>query len=439
MNLESEIRNRLKSIEHKMAEAYAANFDIIAEGFPARMNARRADCMEAFMLAGLPDAKDERFLQNDMREIFGREEREMYFTAPRSADRFHALEGFEDPVVTENGFFSGGRFEQRTDGVVCGSLRGVFNASEGIMSYYNSVADNSADPLTALNSAFVQDGVAIYVPDGVDAGQIVIDNRFSSDDDAQLSFGRTLIVLGEGASAEVVMVYRTAGKTRFLVDHVREAVIGKSAVLRLSEMNLMGEGSNLLLNSYMKQAGKSRTESVFTLLGTGDARFALRTDLVGDHAEADLWGLYLASDQQIADVELRMNHLAPDCRSGQMVKGIAAGEAKGVFTGMVYVAQNAQRTDAGQQNRNLQLDDSAHIYTRPQLEIYADDVKCGHGATVGQLNEDEVYYMRQRGIADRTARRMQMEGFVNDIIGRSPSVHFQTIAAAHATQRINEL
>lgn len=427
-----------KSIEHKLSEAYAANFDIIAEGLPARMNSARGGFMEDFMLAGLPDARDERFLQNDMRELFGREEREMYFTAPRFAEHFVPFEGMGEAVVSENGF-TGGMFSHREDGVVSGSLRAVFAASEGILSYYNSVADNGADALTALNSAYTQDGVVVYVPEGVDAGTILIDNRFSSDDDAQLCFGRTLVILEEGAQADVAVIYRSSGSTRFLVDHVREIVVGTGARLGLSEMNLLGDGSNLLLNSYVKQHGKSHTESVFTSLGQGDARFALHTDLAGAHAEADLWGLYLASDSQTADVELRMNHLAPDCRSSQLVKGIAAGEATGVFTGMVYVAQDAQRTDAGQQNRNLQLDDTAHIYTRPQLEIYADDVKCGHGATVGRLNEEEIYYMRQRGIAERTARRMQMEGFINDIIDRSRPESLRQYAAAVAAERINKL
>lgn len=427
----------MKSIEHKLSEAYAGNFDIIAEGFPVRLNAARGACMEAFMLDGLPDAKDERFLQNDMRALFGREEREIYFTAPRLGDRFHPLDGFDDTAVTENGFFRGGQFTQRADGVVCGSLRSVLSASDGLASYYNSVADNSADPLTALNSAFTRDGVAIYVPDGVDAGRITIDNRFASDDEAQLCFGRTLIVLGERARADIVVVYRSEGQTRFLVDLVREVVVGRDAGLRLSEINLVGAGSSLLLNSYLRQEGESRTESVFTDLGLGDARLALRTDLAGEHAEACLWGLYLASGRRTADVELHMNHLSPDCRSAQLVKGIAAEEATGVFTGMVYVAPDAQRTYAGQQNRNLQLDDTARIYTRPQLEIYADDVKCGHGATVGQLNEEEIYYMRQRGIAQRTARRMQMEGFIDDIIARSPSEAFRGLAATLAKQRID--
>jgi Fe-S cluster assembly protein SufD len=164
-----------------------------------------------------------------------------------------------------------------------------------------------------------------------------------------------------------------------------------------------------------------------------------RTDLVEKHAEAELYGLYISSNNQIADIELRMNHTAPECRSNQLVKGIAAGEGIGVFTGMVFVDKEAQKTDATQQNRNLQLDDTARIYTRPQLEIYADDVKCGHGATVGRLNEEEIYYMRQRGISEDTARRMQMQGFAADIIDRSHSAAFREYVSAKVEERIDSL
>jgi Fe-S cluster assembly protein SufD len=428
-----------KNIEHTLSETYAANFDIIAEGFPARLNGERGGYMEAFMLAGLPDAKDERFLQWDMRELFGRQEREIYFTTQRVAEQFETIKGFEEAAVTENGFFRTGVFQRRLDGVVCAPLRSALATYPEIAAYYNSIADNSGDSLTALNSAFTQDGIAIYVPAGVEAGEITIENRFASDEGAQMCFGRTLVVLGEGAAADLTILYRTAGETSFLVDHVREIVVGRGASLRLSEAVEMGEGSTLLVNSYMRQAADSHTQSVFTSSGEGDVRLALRTDLAEEHAEAELYGLYIAADRQIADIELRMNHTAPDCRSHQLVKGIAAGEATGVFTGMVFVDKMAQGTDATQQNRNIQLDDTARVYTRPQLEIYADDVKCGHGATVGQLNEEEIYYMRQRGISEHTARRMQMQGFAADITDRSHSAAFRDYVSIEVEDRIENL
>ncbi len=427
----------MKGIENKFSGIYTENFDIIGEGFSARMNAERGRHMEDFILTGLPGAHDERFLQSDMRTLLGSEERELYFTRPRLSRSFTGLPGM-DSVVFENGFFAGGMTEIQ-EGVLCGSLKEILvEYGDDFMAVYNSIADNKNDALTALNSAFMQDGAVVWIPAGVKLKQpFMIDNRFMSEEDAQMCFGRTLIVLGEGAEADISILYHSSGDTRFLVDHVREIIVGNGARLRLSEANIMGGGSTLLLNSYMKQAAQSRSESVFAELGDGFARLALRTDLAGTHAEAGLWGIYLASGAEHSDIELRMNHLVPDSRSRQLVKGIVADEATGIFTGMVYVAPDAQRTDASQQNRNLQLDDTAHIFTRPQLEIYADDVKCGHGATVGQLDEEAVYYMRQRGVGEREARQMQMQGFVRDIIDHCPSEIFREFVALKAGSQID--
>jgi Fe-S cluster assembly protein SufD len=159
---------------------------------------------------------------------------------------------------------------------------------------------------------------------------------------------------------------------------------------------------------------------------------SVEVNLVGAHAEFDLWGLYMVAGRDKAEISVRINHLTPDCRSSQLIKGIAAGEATGAFTGMIHVAPGSRRTDATLENRNLQLDDAARIYTRPQLEIYADDVKCGHGATVGQLDEEAIYYMRQRGVGEREARRMQLQGFVDDIINRCPTAESRELFTAKA-------
>jgi Fe-S cluster assembly protein SufD len=358
--------------------------------------------------------------------------------------------------------------------------------SPNLLATYNSLADNRGDALTALNSAFMQDGALVWVPAGVRLTEpLLLDFRFQSDEEALMCFGRTLIVLGEGAEADISILYRTVGdmgidsekpatnnknttdngsenprtgsqnpatgsqntrtnskntngNTRFLIDFVREIVVGKGAKLHLSECALMNQGSSLLLNGYMRQASNSLTDSVFASLGAGFSRLSLHTDIAGEHAVANLHGLYIAADRAHTDIELRLNHLTPDCRSRQLVKGIATGEATGVFSGMVYVARDAQRTDAAQQNRNLQLTDTARIFTRPQLEIYADDVKCGHGATIGRLDEEAIYYMRQRGVGESEARKMQMHGFVGDIINHSRSEAFREFIAARAQKLIDK-
>ena len=181
----------------------------------------------------------------------------------------------------------------------------------------------------------------------------------------------------------------------------------------------------------MLEAGARLHATAFVLaIDDATATFRLTVDLAGEGAEFNLHALYLASDGAeqrtettagYAGIDVTVNHLAPECKSCQLIKGIAAGTATASFTGMVHVAPGAQRTDASQRNQNLQLSDNAHVLARPGLEIYADDVRCSHGATVGRLDEQAVYYMRQRGIPEAEARRMQMQGFVGEIVNHCPS------------------
>jgi Fe-S cluster assembly protein SufD len=172
------------------------------------------------------------------------------------------------------------------------------------------------------------------------------------------------------------------------------------------------------------------TEGVAEGTVESTAKLSLTVDIEGEGAEFNLHALYIAAGSLHADIEIRVNHLASNCKSHQLIKGIATDEATGSFSGMVHVASGAQRTDASQRNQNLQLTDTAHVFTRPGLEIYADDVKCAHGATVGRLDEEAIYYMRQRGVSEAEARRMQMQGFAGEIINHCPSEEFRDAITA---------
>lgn len=164
------------------------------------------------------------------------------------------------------------------------------------------------------------------------------------------------------------------------------------------------------------EAAHSSCSLTMVQLASADLSFSAALD--GREAGCDLRGVFLASGKEHCRVFVRIGHNVPDCRSDSLVKGIAGGEAKSEFRGLVYVAPDAQRTDARQQSRNIQLSRTARITTRPQLEIYADDVKCTHGATVGQMDADAIFYMRQRGLSEAQARALQIEGFVGDIVRR---------------------
>lgn len=405
-----------KTLEDNLSEVYISNMDIIGEGLPPAVNSARRGFLESFNLLSLPSRKDERYRHCDLRELFDRDW-EYYFTPMGGGNTQSVpLDGYAMNLV--DGFYGDGTaYCELPDGVVYGSLKAALNNSAEAARHYNSVADNEAEAVTALNSVFMQDGAFIYVPRGVKAQKpFVVNLEYRSAEQAQMCFGRMLVVVEEGAEAEIVVAHKSADGANVLVDFVRESVVARGGVLHVSEVSDFNDESYLVVNNYMSQADDSRTRSLNVWLGGGVSRMNSAADLRGRGGEMTHNALYFGRGEQRCDVNLNVNHLVPDCTSNQLVKGVVSGNSVGAFTGRVLVAQDAQRTAAFQQSRNLQLSDTAKIYTEPQLEIYADDVKCSHGATVGQMNDEAVYYMRQRGISEVDARKLQLFGFVNDVI-----------------------
>ena len=201
---------------------------------------------------------------------------------------------------------------------------------------------------------------------------------------------------------------------------MREVFAAEDARADIVELFRMNGRSSIVSGSFTEQQASSRVHTLSVGLEgrliRGDQHVALK----GRGAENHTDGLMLSGAGQHIDFTTDIRHISRDCTSYEVFKGIASDGGTGVFSGRIYVAQDAQKTQAYQQSNNLLLGDGAHIYAKPQLEIYADDVKCSHGATVGQLSEEAVYYMRQRGIPEQTARRLQMAGFINQVVERTP-------------------
>lgn len=226
-------------------------------------------------------------------------------------------------------------------------------------------------------------GVTVHIPDGLQAAEPLC-----------LSFGgrgscRVEVVAGKDSAAELLFLLSDGASV------VRNTVVQEGASLRMREVVLLAaEGS--VSGSVRLEAG-ARSETVTVAFGSGKTALRYAAQLAGPAAEALHAGLFMAADGERKELDVRVEHLVPDCHSDVLMKGVASGTGYGSFDGMVYVAQDAQRTEAYQQSRNLLMGDRARIVTSPRLEIYADDVRCSHGATVGQMDDDAVYYMRQRG------------------------------------------
>ena len=214
------------------------------------------------------------------------------------------------------------------------------------------------------------------------------------------------VAVGKGDRARLVIVHTKPESAILSID------VGENAKLSVVEMFI----DAAFVECSIRQQGGSLCE--VTMAELTSANVSYRIDLDGADAENELGGVFLAAGEEHCVLKLHTAHNVADCRSDSYVKGVAGGQAVGEFCGMVYVAPDAQRTDARQQSRNILLSRTARITTQPQLEIYADDVKCSHGATVGQMDAEAILYMRQRGLNEAQARRLQIEGFVGDVVTR---------------------
>ncbi len=412
------------SIEKKLTELFLSNAELLDEGQSPLLTRPRRAALEALNLLGIPPkgpGNGDRYHYTDLRGVFG-EEWEHYFTPSHPGVAPDDLPGQMHRMKFLNGFCCDARHLTRlADGVVFGSLAAAAREYPGLVGkYYNTLPHGRGSAGAELTAAFVQDGAFVYVPRGIRVElPFAVECGLYGDGEAVASFGRNLFIFEEGSQAQLVIDYRTLSGERNLACRTREIFVGSGARVEMVESCRLNERSSLISASYARQQGDSVLHGVSVGLSAGLMRNEQTVLLEGRGAENHTNGLTIAGEQEHLDFATDIEHIASDCTSYQLFKGLAADGGTSVFSGRIYVAQDAQRTQAFQQNNNLLLSDDAHVYAKPQLEIYADNVKCSHGATVGQLDPEAIYYMRQRGIGLEDARRLQMYGFVLDVLGES--------------------
>ena len=279
------------------------------------------------------------------------------------------------------------------------------------------VADASADGFAALNAASLDQGVYIKVRDGVQIPQ-PINVICVGKTDGVAALPRLLIDVGQDASAHVVEHYVGDAQATYMTNVVVEINLAERAKLELSKLQDEGVKAFHVSTTAARLAERAELVSNALSFGAAIARHDINAWFTAPNGNIVLNGLYMGSGRQHVDFHTRLFHGATDCTSEQVYKGILGGHARGVFNGQVHVEPDAQRTQADQSNHNLLLSRNAEIDTKPQLEIYADDVKCSHGTTVGQLDEQMLFYLRSRGIPLAEARGMLTYGFAHDIVER---------------------
>ncbi|MCM1504662.1 MAG: Fe-S cluster assembly protein SufD [Muribaculum sp.] len=303
------------------------------------------------------------------------------------------------------------------DGVVFGSLAEVASARpELIEKYYGKLATLESVP-TALNTLLVQDGVVLYIPRGVKLDRpLQLVNIFSSPTPL-MAMRRLLIVLEDDAKAQLLVCDHTQdGDRQYLSSQVIEIFAGRNASFDFYDIEESSALTSRCSQLYARQDEGSNLAVNGTTLACGTTRNDYEISLEGAHASSFLGGMAIASGHQHVDNDSCVNHRSPDCQSRQLFKYILDDEATGAFEGGITVFPGAERTQAYQSNKNVLASGVAKMHTKPQLLIYCDDVKCSHGATTGQLDQNALFYMRQRGIPDKMARTMLMQAFMADVI-----------------------
>ncbi len=286
---------------------------------------------------------------------------------------------------------------------------------EVLAKYYGTVA-NLANPCTALNTMLAQDGVLIYVPKGsATTKPIQLINVF--DANARLmAVRRVLIVLEDNAQAKVLVCDHTKGDKQYLSLETVEVIAGRNSRLDYYHMEESDEHTTRLSQLWVSQQEGSNVLIDGITLTNGYTRNDYQIDVDGAHCDTQLLGMAIATSDQHVDNHTLINHNAPRCQSNEMFKYVLNDNAVGAFAGKILVKPNCPKIDAYQGNRNIVASPTARMYTKPQLEIYTDDVKCSHGSTVGQLDQEALFYMQTRGISLPVAQKLLMQAFMSDVI-----------------------
>ncbi len=306
------------------------------------------------------------------------------------------------------------------DGIRIASLASALQTDSAlIQKHLARHAQDEKNAFSALNTAFFTDGAFIYVPAGKTVADPVHLLFITTSGDAGAAFSpRNLIIAEASSKLTVIESYVSTGKGAYFTNAVEEMVIGENAVVEHCKFQDESPEAYHIAAIHVHLARNCNFIAHSIATGAKLSRNNIRTCLSDSGVECVLNGLYITRDEQLADHHMVVDHAKPHCNSHEYYNGILSGKSRGVFHGRILVRPDAQKTDAKQTNKNLLLSDEATIDTKPQLEIYADDVKCTHGATIGQLNDESIFYLRARGIGKETARRMLIHAFAGEIIDR---------------------
>lgn len=389
-------------------------------GLPASFGPERLKAWEHFLEQGVPGRKNESYKYSPVQGLFQ-----------------HHLEVHGSPFKVQNtaGYISGkdaqyvlvlnGRLaevqlneETKKAGVIIDTISSFAkNKPELIKSHFASVCDTGQDPFAALNTARFEDGIVLYIPDNARITNPVQIVHLMHSETPSLLLDRSLYLIGKNAEVSITEYFDTHNQDHFILNNsVSEIFAGERSTTRIYRVQNDCEYGNRISTTWVKIGADAHFDTLTFTLGGSFIRNNLNLILDGTNIEAHLNGLLLTNEKQHVDNHTLVDHQFPNCRSFQNYKGILGGKSTGVFNGRIFVRKDAQKTNAYQSSKNLLCSDDASMNAKPELEIYADDVKCSHGSSTGRLEEEAMFYLRSRGIGIGSARKFLTQAFLSDVM-----------------------
>lgn len=383
------------------------------------------DAFGAFKKMGIPTVKHEEWKYTRISGLFNKD---YQFSLTERKDQLdeNDLEEIRLPGHEQANelIFINGLFSFSHSSVRFGSIK-ILPLEEAAKSEYKEIVSKHLghssnylkDGINALNTAFAGNGVFIYLDKNYSSEHpVYIYNITNARSENIFSQPRSLIYIGENTEVQFVETFATIGSNESFTNQVMEIVVEKDARVAYYKIQNDKSHTNQVSTTHFRQIGKNYVHAVTISLDGHIVRNNLNIVLEAEYCETHLYGLYLLSGKTHVDNHTVVDNVKPNCLSNELYKGILNGNSSGVFNGKIFVQQDAQKTNAYQSNKNVLLSDTASVNTKPQLEIFADDVKCSHGCTVGQLNEEGLFYLQSRGIREKIAKSLLVHAFADDIM-----------------------
>lgn len=410
--------------EQQYIDLFAQCEDLIRKHASAVMNAPRTEALANFERMGFPPAKGEDYKYTDVAAAFAPDYGMNINRVDIPANPYDVFRCDVPNLSTSLYFVVNDTFYDKEQpkaslpaGVYAGGLKNFTEQYPDLAArYYGQAAPSGHDGLVAFNTMMAQDGFVLYVPEGVVVERpIQLVNIFRSDVDT-LANRRVLVIMEPRSEAKLLVCDHSVDDVRFLSTQVVEIFAAEGAYFDYYDLEESSEATTRFSSLHVQQAALSNVLVDGITLNNGLTRNNYYIELNGERAETTLCGMSIIDKEQQVDTYSHITHAVPNCTSTELFKNVLNDQAVGVFSGRILVKENAQKTAAYQTNRNLCATRECRMYSKPQLEIYADDVKCSHGMTTGQLDENALFYMQSRGIPRDEARMLLSVAFTSDVI-----------------------